>query len=245
MEKAKLAIFNRFKTRQMQLTGEAKRQRMIITVLANRSNPTDRTRTGIAQKIAEKEDLFWRDIYSGIFRDLDEVLLPLGIVKEEGRLPPKRGPKALREEGVPYYHLTRAGILTALALDGIKDKKTLLDTFFMGAESRESKFAGILTVLSETSPAFTSQIIRLYVKAFCEGQIGELLPFDLARLGAIQNEALKIQGEIVGAFAGLPKDEQNKTLELLNEIWQDPALADGKDDDQREMKTNKDETDSA
>jgi len=38
--------------------------------------------------------VLWKNIYSGIFRDLDEVLLPLGIVEEEGRLPLKRGPKA-------------------------------------------------------------------------------------------------------------------------------------------------------
>lgn len=226
MEKTKLAIFNRFKTRR-QLTGEAKRQRMIIAVLANRPNPMDRTRTGMAQKIGEDKDLVWRDIYSGIFRDLDTVLLPLEMIEEEGRLPPKRGPKALQEEGIPYYRLTRAGILTALALDDVKNKKALLGSFFECAAPEEGKFADILMILSETSPAFTSQIMQMYVKAFCEGSI-DLLPFDLAKLGGTQTEALRIQKEMIEAFVGLSKDEQDKTLSLLGEMVND-AGTDGKD----------------
>ena len=63
------------------------------------------TRTAIAQDIAEKNNLLWKNIYSGVFRDLDEVLIPLEIVSEAGRLPLKRGPKALQEKGIPYLSL--------------------------------------------------------------------------------------------------------------------------------------------
>ena len=42
----------------------------------------------------------WKNIYSGIFRDLDEILLPMEIAEEDGRLPLKRGPKALQEKGI-------------------------------------------------------------------------------------------------------------------------------------------------
>ena len=74
--KAKLAVFDTFKTKNQDLTGEAKRQRSIITILGNNVNPAERTRTGISQKIAEKQEISWKNIYSGIFRDLDEILLP-------------------------------------------------------------------------------------------------------------------------------------------------------------------------
>ena len=98
--KGKLAIFDTFKTKNQELTGEAKRQRAIITILGSNVNPAERTRTGISQKIAKKQEITWKNIYSGIFRDLDEILLPMGIAEENGRLPLKRGPKALQEKGI-------------------------------------------------------------------------------------------------------------------------------------------------
>ena len=98
--KPRLSIFETFKTKTEELTGEATRQRSIIVCLATQSNPTDRTRTAISQQIAEQNGIAWKNIYSGIFRDLDEVLIPLEIVVEEGRLPLKRGPKALQEKGI-------------------------------------------------------------------------------------------------------------------------------------------------
>ena len=92
--KGKLAIFNTFKTKDQDLTGEAKRQRSIITILGSNVNPAERTRTGISQKIAKKQKITWKNIYSGIFRDLDEILLPMEIAEEDGRLPLKRGAKS-------------------------------------------------------------------------------------------------------------------------------------------------------
>src|SRR3989442_14288513 len=79
--------------------------------LATETLPTKRTRTAIAHRLAERNNTTWQNIYSGIFRDLDEILLPLGIVEEAGRLPIKRGPKALQDQGVPYYQLTNSGLL--------------------------------------------------------------------------------------------------------------------------------------
>ena len=82
--KSKLAIFDTFKTKDNDLTGEAKRQRAIITILGSNVNPAERTRTGISQKIAKKQNITWKNIYSGIFRDLDEILLPMEIAEEDG-----------------------------------------------------------------------------------------------------------------------------------------------------------------
>ena len=70
--------------------------------------------TAISQSIAEENNILWKNIYSGIFRDLDEILIPLGIVEEEGRLPLKRGPKALQQNGMPFYHLTKKGMIAVL-----------------------------------------------------------------------------------------------------------------------------------
>ena len=66
--KGKLAIFDTFKTKDNDLTGEAKRQRAIITILGGGGNPAERTRTGISQKIAKKQEIAWKNIYSELLQ---------------------------------------------------------------------------------------------------------------------------------------------------------------------------------
>ena len=214
----KLAIFDTFKTKGSDLTGEANRQRAIITILASNANPAERTRTGISQRIAKKHGITWKNIYSGIFRDLDEILLPMKIAEEDGRLPLKRGPKALQEKGIPYYHLTRMGILIALSISEIKNRERLLEEFFSKAESKEKEFEGILSSLLKTSPNFTYSIFQKYVKAFCENKIKELLPFDLSKLKDISDESLIIQKEILSGFAKLSKQEKDDAIRFLDKI---------------------------
>ena len=51
-----------------------------MLILPEKNSSTLMTRTAIAQDIAEKNNLLWKNIYSGVFRDLDEVLIPLEIV---------------------------------------------------------------------------------------------------------------------------------------------------------------------
>ena len=214
----KLSIFDTFKTKENSLTGEAIRQRSIIRILSSKANPAERTRTGISQKIAKGQGIVWKNIYSGIFRDLDEILLPMGIAEEHGRLPLKRGPKALQEKGIPFYHLTRKGILIALSIKEVENKDKLLAEFFSSADSKEKEFAKILTNLSKTSPNFTYSIFQKYVKAFCDDRITDLLPFDLSKLQSISDESLSIQKEILEAFLKLSKQEKEEAIRFLNEI---------------------------
>ncbi len=214
----KLAIFDTFKTKGDDLTGEANRQRAIITILGSNANPAERTRTGISQRIAKKHGIAWKNIYSGIFRDLDEILLPMDIAEEDGRLPLKRGPKALQEKGIPYYHLTKKGILIALSISEIKNREDLLKQFFLMSESSEKEFEKILTNLLKTSPNFTYSIFQKYVKAFCDNKIEELLPFDLSKLKDISDESLIIQKEILLAFSKLSKQEKDEAIIFLDKI---------------------------
>ena len=216
--KGKLAIFDTFKTKGNDLTGEAKRQRAIITILGSDVNPAERTRTGISQKIAKKQEITWKNIYSGIFRDLDEILLPMGIAEENGRLPLKRGPKALQEKGIPYYHLTKKGILVGLAINGIENMVPQSKKFFVKSKSEEKEFEKILTKFMITSPTFTYSIFQKYVKAFCEDKINELLPFDLSKLQNISDENLIIQKEIVLAFGKLSNKEKKEAVVFLEKI---------------------------
>lgn len=216
--KKNLAIFETFKTKGNDLTGEAIRQRAIISILANNTSAADRTRTGISQVIAKKQGIAWKNIYSGIFHDLNEILLRMEIVEEDGRLPLKRGPKALQEKGIPYYHLTKKGILIAISISEIRDKDKLLKEFFLKSDSREKEYEQILSNLIKTSPNFTYSIFQKYVKAFCDNKISDLLPFDLTKLRDIADESLIIQKELLEAFLNLPKQEKDDAVKFLEKI---------------------------
>ncbi len=217
-DSSKLAIFDTFKTKNQELTGEAIRQRAIIIALATQPNPNDKTRTSISQRIADKNGLIWKNLYSGVFRDLDEILIPLKLVEEEGRLPLKRGPKALQEKGIPYYKLTQSGLLVALSIKDIKDRNSLLDQFFAFSNSQEKEFQGIILKLSKIAPKFTFSLFEKYVRAFCEGKLKNLLPFSFANLKTVSDESLQVQKEILEAYTNLSKADKEKTLDLLKRL---------------------------
>ena len=212
-----LSIFDTFKIKG-EITGEANRQRAIITILANNTNPAERTRTGISQRIAKEKGVSWKNIYSGIFRDLDEILIPLEIAEEAGRLPLKRGPKALQENGIPYYHLTRKGVLVALSISEVKNRGGLLQSFFLKSDFKEKKHEKIIASLLEISPNFIFSIFQKYAKAFCENKIEDLLPLDLSKLKDIHDESLIIQKEVLEAFLKLSKQDKEDAIGFLNEI---------------------------
>jgi hypothetical protein len=213
----KLAIFETFKTKKQELTGEATRQRSIIITLATENNPAQRTRTAIAQRIAQENGTVWKNIYSGIFRDLDEILIPLGMVEEAGRLPLRRGPKALQEKGIPFYQLTQSGLLVSIALDEIIGREKILERFFI--ESKISKeFNDEIQMIAKFAPRFVYSLFKSYVKAYCDGKFSDLLPFEKTRFISVSDEAILIQKEFLESFIGMPKQEKEKTLAFLKEI---------------------------
>jgi len=209
----KLSIFDTFKTKREQLTGEAIRQRHIISHLARENSSTLMTRTAIAQNIAKKNNLLWKNIYSGVFRDLDEILIPLNIVVEAGRLPLKRGPKALQEKGVPYYRLTTKGLLVVLSIDDFDQRGSVLDEFLSKAEIKEKEFVDAVRTLIKISPKFTYSMFEIYVRAFCEGKLKDLLPFSIPEFQKISENVFTTQNELLVGFMTLPK---SKKLDVLN-----------------------------
>ena len=197
------------------MTGEAIRQRNIIVHLANVNNSESRTRTGIAQNIAEKNGLLWKNIYSGVFRDMDEILIPLDIVTEEGRLPLKRGPKALQETGVPFYKLTIKGLLVALGLDELKDKDGVLQQFLSKSEIKENYFKESIKILAKISPSFAYSIFEKYIRAYCDGKVKDIIPFNIIELKKISGQTFKIQKELLEGFTTLSKSDKNAVLNMF------------------------------
>lgn len=208
-----IAIFDTFKTRKNSFTGEAKRQRGIIAHLAIEQSPELRTRTSIAHAIARKDNILWQNIYSGIFRDLDEVLIPSGIVKVEGRLPLRRGPRALQLEGVPFYELTEAGLLVASSIEELGNNRLrILESYITsisaGGESEKIMYNGFL-LLIKLSPSFVSKIIKEYVHACCTGLVDDIIPIDVKKLQRVISRQIAVERELVEAFDALQEDQKD------------------------------------
>lgn len=215
---AKLAIFETFKTKHEELTGEATRQRSIIISLATENNPAQMTRTALAQRIAQENGTVWKNIYSGIFRDLDEILIPLGIVEESGRLPLRRGPRALQEKGIPYYTLTQKGLLISVALDEIIGREKILEKFFTLTKNNDKEFEDQIQTLVNFAPRFVYSLFKSYVKAYCDGRFSDLIPLDKKRFLGVSDENMMIQKEFVESFMGMSKQDKEKTLQFLKSI---------------------------
>ena len=220
IRKTKLAIFDTFKTNPNKITGEGNRQRAIIRHLANATNSASKTRTAISQTIAEENKILWKNIYSGIFRDLDEVLIPLAIVEEEGRLPLKRGPKALQESGMPFYHLTKKGLLVALSISETGDRESMMNEFFAGEyyDTEEVPIQEMISKLHKTAPRFTFSLFEKYTKAYCDGKMSDLLPFSITNFKKTSDSSSHTQMELLEGFAKMSDSERDDTLEFLQKI---------------------------
>lgn len=162
----------------------------------------------------------WKNIYSGVFRDLDEILIPLGIVEEEGRLPLKRGPKVLQENGMPYYRLTKKGLLVALSISDTGDRDLMMNEFFAGEyyDTEEVPIQEMITKLQKTAPKFTFSLFEKYTKAYCDGKMSDLLPFNLENLQKVSDSSSHIQMELLEGFVNMSNSERSDTIDFLKKI---------------------------
>jgi hypothetical protein len=211
-DKPTIAIFDTFKTRKNKFTGEAKRQRSIIAHLATEQSAELRTRTSIAHAIARQHGILWQNIYSGIFRDLDEILIPAGVVREGGRLPLRRGPKALQLEGVPFYELTDTGILVASSIEELRDNRMkLLRSHILSLPANDSNSKimkdGMLLMIS-MAPSFVSKIINEYIYAYSTGAIDSISPLDMNKLRSVIAKQITVEKELVEAFITMQQDQK-------------------------------------
>ena len=216
-----IAIFDTFKTHQLKSTREAKRQRGIIAHIAIEKDPKGKTRTSIAHILAKKYQVTWQNIYSAIFKDLDEVLLPAQVVKEGGRLPIKRGPKALQVEGIPYYELTNIGLIIASTIEETGDirlRMKLLELYILNSNFNQQEKIdknnnntiineGIL-LLSRYAPSFIVKIINEYIIAYNQGKIEKLDRLDSEKLKKIISKHITMERELVEACMILSNEKK-------------------------------------
>ncbi|HKI07886.1 MAG TPA: hypothetical protein VKA09_05790 [Nitrososphaeraceae archaeon] len=221
-DKHNIAIFDTFKTRKDRFTGEAKRQRGIIAHLAIEESPEFRTRTSIAHVIAKKHGILWQNIYSGIFRDLDEALIPSGVIREGGRLPLRRGPRALQLEGVPFYELTETGLLVASSIEEIgKERVKILERYLGSLLAKNSTETAIITgllLLIKTAPRFAFKIVNEYIYAYSSGLINNITPLDIEKLRTIISEQVRTEKELIEAYIRMENDQREVVKTFFGEI---------------------------
>jgi len=173
------------------------------------------TRTSLSHKLAEKNNTVWQNVYSGIFRDLDEILLPLGIVEEAGRLPLNRGPRALQEHGVPYYKLTESGMLVAVSLDELKDERIKILKKFDNYDIKDEEFKEVILTLLDVAPNFVFALLRKYTEAYVNGKIDKLIPFNSNRLRYAIDDTMAIYGELLEGFFTLTDSDRETVINFF------------------------------
>lgn len=205
----KLSLLDNIK-KNKELSNEGKRQREILLYLAFEHDPEARTRIAIAHALAERFNTRWQNIYSSVFRDIDEVLIPSRIVKEQGRLPPKRGPKALQHEGVPYYALTQAGMLIASCLSNLPNEEILKEC--INSMEQEELREGFLLLL-DIAPSVVLRLLKEYVTYY---DISMLTPITIDKVRSALANSIRSELELLDAFMSLSREERSYLFNFLH-----------------------------
>ncbi|MEM0367461.1 MAG: hypothetical protein QW383_03050 [Candidatus Nitrosocaldus sp.] len=200
------------------LSNEAKRQREIIAYLAVEQDPEFRTRIAIAHALAAKFNTRWQNIYSSIFRDLDEILIPANIIREKGRLPPKRGPRALQHEGVPYYELTQAGMLIASCLEQWGEAKMSILKQCMDTIEQDMLREGMLLLL-DVAPSLTLRLIGEYVMHYSL-DIDAMTPITADKVRDVLADSIRSELEFIETFMSLSKDKRSELINFMHMLSQ-------------------------
>ncbi len=219
---SRIAIFDTFKTKNDKFTGEARRQRAIICHLVLEKNPELRTRTSISHAIAKNNGMLWQNIYSAIFKDLNEVLIPSGLVTEGGRLPLRRGPKALQMEGIPFYELTETGILVASSIEDLGNSRMkIIETYFTNINDSASVndvLKKSILLLLQTIPSFVIKIVDAYIYAYSTNKIDNIHPVTLDKLRSVIKDQISIEREFIETYDALFQNQKTLLKDFIRII---------------------------
>jgi hypothetical protein len=140
------------------------------------------TRIAIAKIFARRFNTNLKNAYSHVLTELQESLIPAGIIEQDGSIIPVRGPTVFRIQGIPCYCLTDLGLLVASCLDEIEieDRKKLL---YRSLASENISNLEELMVREELLahlndyPEFTLELVKNGVLKYLEGRINS--PLDI------------------------------------------------------------------
>jgi len=194
-----------------QLTGKAKRQRKVIKIIGTTKIPEQRTKVEISKKIGIENKQSWKNSYSGVYDDIEKILLPQKIIEEEGRIPLKRGPRLLQNEGTGFYKLTKTGTLLLFCIEGIKMKIDF--TKFTDNQDLGEK----LNSLYEINPSLCFLLLEKYVSTCCMKR-EDIVPITLESISKITKLTLNCNMDFIKSMLSYNKDNQRKILTILTHI---------------------------
>ncbi|MDH5430853.1 MAG: hypothetical protein OEW78_03110 [Nitrosopumilus sp.] len=206
----KTSLFETFKLTN-QLTGKAKRQRKIIKIIGTTNNSNQRTKVEISRKISVENKQSWKNSYSGVYNDIEKILLPQKIIEEGGRIPLKKGPRLLQKEGTGYYKLTKIG---SLLLFCIEDNKMKIDfTEFTDQQDLGEK----LNLLYAISPTLCFLLLEKYISTMCISE-KNIIPITLESISKVEEFSLKCNLKFIKSILSYSRDNQRKILQILSYI---------------------------
>ncbi len=167
----KICIFPKSQASGISLRGT--HQRYILVCLVQQL--FSMTKGALAKELAKKFEISLRNAYTHVYQELNDNLVPSGIVEVDGFLPATRGPRVFQMNGVPCFRLSLLGTVVAASLDEIDVEKWIeLLQQYLGDDSivqqigRDTKDE-ILSHLDKF-PDFTLELIRYCVVQFLEGK---------------------------------------------------------------------------
>ena len=121
---------------------------------------------------------------------------------------------------MPYYRLTKKGLLVALSISDTGDRDLLLNEFFAGEyyDTEEVPMQEMILKLHRMAPKFTFSLFEKYTKAYCDGKMSDLLPFNLENLQKVSDSSSHIQMELLEGFVNMSNSERSDTIDFLKKI---------------------------
>ena len=206
----KTSLFETFKLTN-QLTGKAKRQRKIIKIIGTTDIPDQRTKVEISREISRENKQSWKNSYSGVYNDIEKILLPQKIIEEEGRIPLKRGPRLLQREGTGYYKLTKIGTLLLFCIEDNKVKIDFTDFTYQQDLGEE------LNLLYTINPVLCFLLLEKYTSTRCTSG-KDIIPITLEKISKIAEFPLNCNLEFIKSILSYNEDNQRKILQILSHI---------------------------
>jgi hypothetical protein len=119
---------------------------------------------------------------------------------------------------MPFYHLTKKGMIVSLAIDDISERKRILKEIINQADVDEKQAFQIMEKLIKIAPNFGFSVFERYVKAYCEDMLDDLLPFTVENLSKSTDNSARLQIELLEGFSKLPKSDRDQTIDFLKKI---------------------------
>jgi hypothetical protein len=147
-------------------------QRFIIVCMAQQVSSI--TKRVLAKEMAKKFGMSLRNAYTHTYMELNDSLIPSGIVEQDGAVPATRGPRVFQLNGVPCFRLSGLGMLVVCGLDEIDiSKRILLFRQYLDSDRswRHDSRKGELLSHLQAYPEFTLELVKQGAAQYLEGKV--------------------------------------------------------------------------